>query len=532
MEREAAVKTPKVRKRLNLIGRSAVALAVAVTAGAIAAEEVGVYDTSTPAGSASHLVLDSIPDSFSNLKDFLPKPKGAKAQPVNLDSGSSNQSQDNQTGRREPRTINDSFKDIAELEPAFGGMFYKNGSLNVYLKDVSRGESARSAISSAFGQERVNSANISILHANYSYSELESMQAKARALFGLSGVLKINIDHETNKLEIGLADLQNTEGVTRSLSNLGIQLDAVKFTKTEPIQVQTKLTNDVRPVKGGLEIQHLINSTQYLICTHGFSVELNDTYGLLTAAHCSTTQAQPEGSNFSQASVANENNLIATEAIDPPFTNCPTPPHLCTNTDTEFAQYLNGVNFDPGKIARTKSVNNPLSPTNLEISGDWHITAAEDALPGEIVNIEGRTTGWEQGTVTAVCVDENMVTYVVLCQTEASYKSGAGDSGAPVFKIVNLATGEVTASGTLWGGKGNGGPCPSGCTGQLTSTGVYSPVLASRNVNTHSNCNIPRDPSSYTNTGPRSRWVYRTTRGKFIYSAIRSITRRKRPHTV
>jgi hypothetical protein len=122
------------------------------------------------------------------------------------------------------------------------------------------------------------------------------------------------------------------------------------------------------------------------------------------------------------------------------------------------------VTQDLGKIARTTGANNG----SLEIAGQFTISgeASGNASIGATLNKVGRTTGWTAGNVTASCVDVNVSGSDItqLCQDIVAAGVGGGDSGSPVFQIKNLATGEVTLYGILWGGYSDG------------SAFVYSPI--------------------------------------------------------
>ena len=55
----------------------------------------------------------------------------------------------------------------------------------------------------------------------------------------------------------------------------------------------------------------------------------------------------------------------------------------------------------------------------------------------EILQKIGRTTGWTYGAVEDTCEDYLINGIVRRCSDRVDYSSGAGDSGSPVFKLVN-----------------------------------------------------------------------------------------------
>ena len=371
-------------------------------------------------------------------------------------------------------TINDLLSDVGRAAPGFGGMSYDSqGNLSVYLLDPAQREAAQAAIAGVFGAARVPVAGIRVLPARYSFADLRAWQDQARSLLAIPGVLSSGIDHKTNVLEVGVQDLRLSDEVHRALRNLGIPQEAVHIMETESIALQPTLRNRERPVEGGLNIDN--NG-----CTLGYNALRGGVEGFVTASHCSTTLALVDGHLFYQTALIAA-DLIGVETVDPALLRqvaaCPLG-WLCRFSDVDFSQYANGVNFARGRIEKTQGVNTPQIPGNVNIVGNFQITGTGVALVGQTVNKVGRSSGWTQGVVTGICVDENMVTYIMLCQTEANYESAGGDSGSPVFQIPSSATDNVTLVGSHWGGYGSAGACPGGCTDEglpMTTTGVFSP---------------------------------------------------------
>lgn len=64
----------------------------------------------------------------------------------------------------------------------------------------------------------------------------------------------------------------------------------------------------------------------------------------------------------------------------------------------------------------------------------------------------GRTNGWTSGDVSNTCTNVSYgSSYKVLCQHVADYESGGGDSGAPIFRVVNSpSTNDVHLGGIHW----------------------------------------------------------------------------------
>ena len=386
-------------------------------------------------------------------------------------------------------TINDRFSDVARAEPAFGGMFYdEQGNLTVYLLDTGKREHARAAIAAVFGVKRIPKDGIRVLPARYSFADLRAWQDQSLSLFAIPGVLSSYINHKANMLEVGVQDLRLSDEVHHALQNLGIPQEAVHIKQTEPIvlQVQETLRNKVRPVKGGLEIQRRINPTLASVCTLGVNALRAGKEGFVTASHCSATPAAVDtgdGAVFYQKENGPflDGDKIGHETVDPPPFACPPPDEgqQCRFSDVNFSEYdIAPAQYRVGFIEKTQGLNAPQIPESKNIAGNFQITGTGDALQEQVVNKVGRSSGWTNGTVTAVCATERFGVYIKLCQNEASYQSAAGDSGSPVFQIAAPGSDSVTLVGIHWGGKVFAGLCPADCTDEgdrLTTTGVFTP---------------------------------------------------------
>ncbi|MEM4722134.1 MAG: hypothetical protein QXT73_08760 [Candidatus Methanomethylicaceae archaeon] len=189
----------------------------------------------------------------------------------------------------------------------------------------------------------------------------------------------------------------------------------VNFEETGPIEpVSHTLQSKARPVDGGFQIT-FVNSFGSAACTLGFNAIRTGVSGFVTNSHCTHPQRMGVVDNtaFHQPTVSGTTNLIGTETVDPPFFSFPACPtgRRCRYSDSAFAQY------DISKI--------------------------------------GKTTGWTQGRVVAVCQNVNLgwtTDLTLLCQHRVRANVAPGDSGSPVFKITNSPrSGDVMLYGILWG---------------------------------------------------------------------------------
>jgi hypothetical protein len=70
----------------------------------------------------------------------------------------------------------------------------------------------------------------------------------------------------------------------------------------------------------------------------------------------------------------------------------------------------------------------------------------------------GIASGWVYGTLTESCVNERVFSdgvqtdFWILCSGTFDATLREGDSGGPVFKVLNLPSGEVELAGIAWSG--------------------------------------------------------------------------------
>ncbi len=325
-----------------------------------------------------------------------------------------------------------------------------SGNLTLLLSDASKASNAQAALATALGADRFAGAPIHVLEAQFGFLDLYAWRLEMRSgVLGLPGVVSLDIDERSNRLRVGVEDMKVAGDVEAALAQLRVPKDAVIIEAVEPVTPLVTLQDNVRPVKGGLQIQRQGNYT----CTLGFNAVKAGVNGFVTNSHCTSIQGGVESTVFYQPTLTPSSNRIGVEWNDGPYwTGSPCPPgRRCRWSDSAFVKYDTGVSFTRGIIARTN-----LSSTT--IIGDYRISA-EVTLPavGETLNKVGRSSGRTQGNVTNTCADADDGTFVFLCQNRVAAAAQAGDSGGPVFKITNNpAANDVSLYGLVWAGDGTG----------------------------------------------------------------------------
>jgi hypothetical protein len=344
--------------------------------------------------------------------------------------------------------------------PGFGGFYLDDdGTPVVYLKNAAERQNAERALAPFLTHHHLSSSQLRVMPAKHDWSQLEDWFIRASTgVLSIPGAAFVDANEATNRVTIGLEKgaLSRIQGI---VARLGIPTDAVEFQETEPVRLFVTLRGKVRPAVGGLQI----NFPGFL-CTLGFNAIRNGQRSFITASHCTNHQGGVEATPYYQPLQSTAPAKIATEVSDPGYsqtkTGCPAG-FRCRFSDASRAAYTSTTTSSLGKIAKTTGPNNG----SITINGNFNITAEGTASVGQVVGKVGRTTGWTTGKVTNTCVNVGVseTNLAQLCQNFVSAKSGAGDSGSPVFK----GSSNITLVGILWGGIVN----QNGST-----TYVYSPI--------------------------------------------------------
>jgi hypothetical protein len=309
----------------------------------------------------------------------------------------------------------------------------------------------------------------------------EEARTRMRDVLTQPGVSYLGADPACPCAVVGVADDAAETQVRAFVRAAGLPDSSVRIERQPPFKsLRWKLTDGIRPIKGGLQIQNENRGE----CTMFGTVfhRGRQAKGLLTNSHCTVTRFAVTGIEFFQAGgAAFSSDFVAREVIDPAgFTQstnprCPSDA-VCRLSDAAFAQFDTSTVGIVGRLARTSSVcfsgacstdiadDDPQTFIPVVGAGDGGVTR------GTRVNKIGRTTGWTVGSVLATCVDvpvsklpPGATPIVMLCQTLVRGVGGPGDSGAPVF---TNRPGFIEAHyvGMVWGGADDG------------SDYVYSPL--------------------------------------------------------
>ncbi|MFL6202039.1 MAG: hypothetical protein ACJ76J_22930 [Thermoanaerobaculia bacterium] len=342
-------------------------------------------------------------------------------------------------------TLDEEFARLADEIPGFGGLYLDaEGTTHVYLTDLSRAREVQNL------GERVE-----VHQGEYDFRNLFAWKDEVRPLLERSGAVFLDIDEQRNRLLFGVerdalktfdSELQDFLRGTR------VPPEAVIVEVGDPFEPQEKLTDKIRPVPMGVQIQ------RSGFCTLGVNAVRSGVKGFVTCSHCTATRSVVEGSVFFQSTTGSANQ-IGVETVDPPFfvfngfNGCP-PGRLCRHSDAVFVAYDSASLSEKGKIANPLSCGFAAGTVEIDPAQPRRSLTGYtfgSPLVGAPVTKVGRTTGCTIGFHTNTCVDANvfLTNITMLCQNRVSGVSAGGDSGSPVF----LDGGdEATLVGVLWGG--------------------------------------------------------------------------------
>lgn len=366
------------------------------------------------------------------------------------------------------------FWELARVAPGYGGLYFDtlSGDLTVYLKDMSEGPTAKRVLPLLFGEglasarARHPNAGIVFKQGIYTFIELARWRdALNDFFFETSSVQWWGIDHARNRIVVGVLSLADSEGIVAKAVELAIPAGALRFERTGRFQPLETLLDSIRPIKGGIVLEHEKSPTLPIQqCTLGFLALWGGEHAFVTASHCSsqegvldsTKQFQPHWHALPQSA-----SSIGFEVADSSML-C----HFQRCTYADAAVYR--ATLPPGdwyfkRIARTVSGCFPscTPPAPLTINSTnpfWSIVRTRTTIVvGDLVSKIGIATGWTQSYVRQVCMTTK-TGVAHLCQAYSDFQADGGDSGAPVLLDILGGTDTTVTLGGILSGKIVGGP--------------------------------------------------------------------------
>jgi hypothetical protein len=343
---------------------------------------------------------------------------------------------------------------VSGKAPSFGGHFVDeaNGVLKIYLQNPGEAVAAVVGLRELYGDLP---ARVEVLQARYTFAQLKAWFERVHSdVLTAAGVVFLDLNEGSNRLQVGVESQAATPEVEARLARSGVPREAVNIEVTQPVRFETSLQNRHRPLVGGLQIATPTSFTTQGLCTLGFNVIRAGAGGFVTNSHCTRIQGGVENSVFHQPNAFVSGNRIGIETVDPAYFTggaCPAG-RRCRYSDTAFVDDDSSVSSSHGFIARSA-----LNTTAWNGIDRFRIVAEQVQPQGVTVCKTGRTTGRTCGTVNTTSTSINVAdtNITLLAQDRAGYSSAGGDSGSPVYRIVNSpAANDVRLVGIHWGSGG------------------------------------------------------------------------------
>jgi hypothetical protein len=348
------------------------------------------------------------------------------------------------------------FAELALEIPGFGGYHYDaSGNLVVTMALESRlASAARSRFEEKLARFRERlprvhrplrgGGKLRVRQAQFTFPQLAGWRDEVvTSVLGTPGVIFVDLDEAANRVVVGIDRTRFAAVRGEAASTLArghVPPAALAFVETSPVvpeQGGTTVDDPRRPLMGGLAMDFSINGAYIDGCTIGFIAEQNGRRGFITNSHCSYREWGTENTEYHQ-STFDGGSSVGFEYKDSNGSSCGLfSSRNCRKSDATFATVHVGAEL--GYIAHTTYVGGPgrHAVGSKELySGNQQVivSKATSTTQGEIVDKVGRTTGWTTGSVERSCVEVTVSsTKVLRCQHYASYGSGSGDSGSPVF---------------------------------------------------------------------------------------------------
>jgi len=348
------------------------------------------------------------------------------------------------------------FWNLAQLVSASAGFFFDtvSGNVIVSLADTSISAAVRSSLHSQLaGLVRESSARhpgagVVVRKVLYSYLQLRKWRDQLEGVLDMSGVYWLDLDEVRNRVVFGIDEQADRAAIKRSILNAHVPEGAVALESgAGPLQLYETLDDRIRPIEGGIKIQHYDpGPSEVYDCTLGALALWQGKRAFLTASHCSsnpffvdsTKQYQNRYPITHQDSLAISS--IGQEVADT-VNACPKHSHAtwCSYTDAAVYQFTGDTaNWVLGRVALPSLGCSPGPCGVVQIDSthpNWAIDSTHNVtVVGDLVSVIGEKSGWNQGFVQKTCVD----TYVsqvaeLLCQEATDFVADSGDSGGPIL---------------------------------------------------------------------------------------------------
>lgn len=335
---------------------------------------------------------------------------------------------------------------MAEQAPSFAGFHYTEGGESFVVQMSSDSDTdiaTRIARDFLFNTGRNAEVDIKTRIVQYSAVQLlEWLQVAARVLEPTGALVTLGLHEPENQLVVGLKSAESGS-FEELLASAGIPIGAVSLIEATDITFESDITSGRRPIDGGRYYQFQGNN-RASSCSLTANVKRNAAPTIpyaLVASHCTDVPFSPSSVTYYYQPTISPINYFGYEALDPApsaATCTVSSASPCRWADAALVQY-DGASGDFGKIARTYYGSTTIDPAIQQFT---LVGAVGFPLTNETLNKVGASTGWSDGVVQYTCTHLYNATFTgggsvtLLCQDWINYWTQIGDSGAPVFNIL------------------------------------------------------------------------------------------------
>lgn len=358
-------------------------------------------------------------------------------------------------------TIDDLFAAVTtERVPEFGGLYVDEATNSVVVHTTnaspSAAQAARDVVAAALPASDLDGLTVRTVKARYDFASLKGwLDDVTPGVLGLQGAVSTDVDDARNRIVIGVEDVaRDRAAVELQVTRRGVPRDAVVVEQVEAPSLEQTLPavgtvqDPFRPVIGGIQMSFDRPDGEY-VCTIAFPAVRSGVTGFVSNSHCNEVQGGVQDTLIYQPFWAAGVTWIGTETVDPTYVaggSCPAG-RVCRSSDSAFYASSAHAPTEQGSIARTE----PGAGIAWNFQNKWSIVAEGDAVVGQTIVKQGRTTGRTSGPVDGVCVNANVAatTITLLCQSRITGDiSDGGDSGSPFFSASGT---DATLRGINWG---------------------------------------------------------------------------------